>query len=106
MARLMPGHETAVRDLSNLLSALVPKMSALTPIADIHPLIENVRFGPMRCITIKRARTWRYRKVRPCIEKFSGPVSLSPFQSWPDCIINTSGYDFRKGQVSEPTSQV
>jgi hypothetical protein len=21
------------------------------------------------------------------------------FQSWPDCIINTSGYDFRKGQV-------
>jgi hypothetical protein len=26
---------------------------------------------------------------------------LSPFQSWPDCIniINTSGYDFRKGQV-------
>jgi hypothetical protein len=26
-------------------------------------------------------------------------VSLSPFQSWPDCIINTSGYDFRKGQV-------
>ena len=28
------------------MSALVPKMSALTPIADIHPLIENVRFGP------------------------------------------------------------
>ena len=54
----------------------------------------------MQCITIKRARTWRYRKMRPCIEKFSGPVSLSPFQSWPDCIINTSGYDFRKGQAA------
>ena len=54
----------------------------------------------MQCITIKRARTWRYRKMRPCIEKFSGPVSLSPFQSWPDCIINTSGDDFRKGQAA------
>jgi hypothetical protein len=41
------GHKTAVRDLSNLMSALVPKMSALTPIADIHPLIEDVRFGPI-----------------------------------------------------------
>jgi hypothetical protein len=28
------------------MSALVPKMSALTPIADIHLLFENVRFGP------------------------------------------------------------
>ena len=26
-------------------------------------------------------------------------MSLSPFQSWPDCTINTSGYDFRKGQA-------
>jgi hypothetical protein len=40
------GHKTAVRDLSNVMSALVPKMSALAPIADIYPLIENVRFGP------------------------------------------------------------
>jgi hypothetical protein len=38
--------------------------------------------------------------MRPCIEQSNGPVSLSPFQSWPDCIINTSGYDFRKGQGS------
>jgi hypothetical protein len=29
----------------------------------------------------------------------NGLASLSPFQSWPDCIINTSGYDFRKGQA-------
>jgi len=27
-------------------------------------------------------------------------VPLSPFQFWQDCIINTSGYDFRKGQVA------
>jgi hypothetical protein len=39
--------------------------------------------------------------MRPCIEQSNGPVSLSPFQFWPDCITNTSGYDFRKGQVAE-----
>jgi hypothetical protein len=52
----------------------------------------------MRRITIKRARTWHYRKMRPCIEQSNGLASLSPFPSWPDCIISTSGYDFRKGQ--------
>src|SRR6266481_5514693 len=36
--------------------------------------------------------------MRPCIEQSNGPVSLSPSQSWPDCIINMFGYDFRKGQ--------
>jgi hypothetical protein len=44
------------------------------------------------------ARTWHYKKMRPCIEQSKGPESLSPFRSWPDCIINTSGYDFRKEQ--------
>jgi hypothetical protein len=39
-------------------------------------------------------------KMRPCIEPSNGPASLSPFRVWLDCIINTSGYDFRKGQVS------
>jgi hypothetical protein len=44
------------------------------------------------------ARTWLYIKMRP----YEGPsntlvVSL-PFLFWPDCITNTSGYDFRKGQ--------
>jgi hypothetical protein len=39
--------------------------------------------------------------MRPYIEQSNGPVSLSPFQSWPDCIITTSGYDFRKGQARE-----
>ena len=52
----------------------------------------------MRRITTKRARTWHYRRMHPCIEQSNGLASLSPFQSWPDCIINTSGYDFRKGQ--------
>jgi hypothetical protein len=54
----------------------------------------------MRRITIKRARTWHYRKMRPCIEQSNGLASLSPFPSWPDRIISTSGYDFRKGQRS------
>src|SRR5206468_13048712 len=53
----------------------------------------------MPFITIRRARTWHYRKMRPCIEQSNGPVSLSLSQSCPDCIINTSGYDFRKGQA-------
>jgi hypothetical protein len=34
--------------------------------------------------------------MRPCIEQSSGPVSLLPSQSCPDCITNTSGYDFLK----------
>jgi len=36
--------------------------------------------------------------MRPHIEQSNGLASLSPFQSWPDCTTNTSGYDFRKGQ--------
>jgi transposase InsO family protein len=31
---------------------------------------------------------------------------LSPFRSWPGCITNTPGYDFRKGQVQCPPAQV
>jgi transposase InsO family protein len=58
----------------------------------------------MRRITIRRARTWHYRKMRPCIERSNGLVPLSPFPSWPNCIINTSGYDFRKGQQEDSRS--
>ncbi|MFY9815908.1 MAG: integrase core domain-containing protein [Pseudolabrys sp.] len=57
-------------------------------------------FPPMRHITINRARTWHYRKMRPCIEQSNDLAPLSPFRSWLDCITNTSGYDFRKGQPS------
>jgi hypothetical protein len=56
-------------------------------------------FPPIRRITIKRARTWHYRKMRPCIEPSNDLAPLSPFQSWLGCITNTSGYDFRKGQA-------
>src|SRR5262249_21516628 len=52
-------------------------------------------------ITIKRARTWHYRKMRPCIEQSNDLAPLSPFPSWLDCITNTSGYDFRKGHLHD-----
>jgi hypothetical protein len=56
------GHKTAVHDLSNLMSALVPKMSALTPIADIHALFENVRYGPIADIREKTSAKEKDRK--------------------------------------------
>src|SRR4029079_3946722 len=52
----------------------------------------------MRRITIKCAATWHYRKMRPRIEPSNDLALSSPFRSWLDCITNTSGYDFRKGQ--------
>ena len=55
-------------------------------------------FPPMQHITIKHARTWHYRKMRHCAEPSNGLAPLSPFRSWPGCITNMSGYDFRKGQ--------
>jgi len=58
-------------------------------------------FPPMRRITIKRARTWHYRKMPPCIEPSNDLAPLSAFRSWPGCIINTFGYDFWKGQECE-----
>src|SRR5579872_3786020 len=50
----------------------------------------------MRGVTINRARTWHYRRMRRCVESSNGLGSLSPFPSWLGCIINTSGYDFGK----------
>ena len=58
-------------------------------------------FPLMRRITIKRARTWHYRKMRPCIEQSNVLAPSSPFRSWLDCTTNTSGYNFRKGQGYE-----
>jgi hypothetical protein len=37
------GHKIAIRDLSNLMSALVPKMSALAPKADMCSATSDVR---------------------------------------------------------------
>src|SRR5436189_4729596 len=39
-----------------------------------------------------------WARMRRWAGRSSGPVSLSPSQSCPGCTINTSGYDFRKGQ--------
>jgi hypothetical protein len=59
----------------------------------------------MRRITIRRALTWHYRKMHPCVEQSDGLVPLSLFPSWQGCITDTSGYDFRKGQVHNSTRQ-
>ena len=40
-----------------------------------------------------------YRRMRQLFEQSNDLAPLSPFQSWLDCITNTSGYDFRKGQL-------
>jgi hypothetical protein len=37
--------------------------------------------------------------MRELIEQFNDLAPLSPFRSWLDCTINTSGCDFRKGQA-------
>jgi len=37
--------------------------------------------------------------MRPHIEQSNALAPSSPFRSWLDCTINTSGYDFRKGQI-------
>src|SRR5262245_4510044 len=48
---------------------------------------------------MRRARTWGWGRTR----RYDGPSNdlgpSSPYQSCPDCIIATRGYDFRKGQV-------
>jgi Integrase core domain len=63
-------------------------------------------FPRMRHITIKRARTWHYRKMRLCTVQFNDLAPLSLFRFWLGCITNTSGYDFRKGQVASGTSRL
>ena len=53
---------------------------------------------PMRRTTIKRARTWRYGRMRLYIGRCSETEPLSPYQFCRVFIIGTRGYDFRKGQ--------
>ena len=57
-------------------------------------------------ITINRAHTWHYRKIRRCVERSNGPATLSPRPFWPGYIIDTSGYDFRKGQARVMLSSI
>ena len=63
-----------------------------------HPAL-NEAPPSHKTFTIERARTWHYRKMRPCVEQSNGLVPLSLFPSWQGYITNTSGYEFRKGQA-------
>jgi len=56
---------------------------------------------PLQTTIIKRARIWLCKRMRRYDEPCSGPGALSPFPSSAVSITNTSGYDFRKGQVME-----
>jgi hypothetical protein len=51
---------------------------------------------------MRRARTWDWGRTR----RYDGPSNdlgpSSQYQSCPDCIIATRGYDFREGQVGLP----
>src|SRR5271169_5081676 len=53
----------------------------------------------MRRTTTKRARTWRYRRMLLNIGRSSETELLSPYPFCRVFIIDTRGYDFRKGQV-------
>ena len=53
----------------------------------------------MRHITIEPARTWPYKRMRHCGELSSASAALSLYPFWLGCIINMSGYDFRKGHL-------
>jgi Integrase core domain len=49
-------------------------------------------------ITMRHARTYRWRRMRRCDER-SKPAGLLPLRPFcPGCTINTRGYDFREGQ--------
>src|SRR6266542_3680204 len=56
----------------------------------------------IRLITTRRARTWRWRRMRRYGELSRGAERSSPRQFFPDCTIAMCGYDFREGQVSWP----
>jgi hypothetical protein len=61
----------------------------------------HVRLSGHQSQPFNRVRTCLYTKMRPCIDWFSDRAPISPFRYWLGCIINTSGYDFRKGQAVE-----
>jgi hypothetical protein len=63
------------------MSALVPKMSALTPKADIHPLFENVRFGPKADTIIEPSAA----DVAAKVSFFSDQIGIKPICSRRPC---------------------
>jgi len=46
---------------------------------------------------MRRARTWGWGRTRRCDGPSNDLGPSSPYQSCPDCIIVTRGYDFREG---------
>src|SRR6266478_2154810 len=52
----------------------------------------------IRSITMRRARTWGWARMRRYDDPSNDLGPSSPHQSCPDCIIATRGYDFREGQ--------
>jgi hypothetical protein len=102
--------KAAVRRLNRLRAPKYPPVSPdqylmheNAPTKPWMPGVENFSFlGPVGVMlsscTIRRARTWRWARMRPWVGRSSGPVSLWPSQSCPGCTTNTSGSDFRKGQ--------
>jgi len=49
---------------------------------------------------MRAARIWDWGRTRRYDEPSNDPGLSSPYQCFPDCIIATRGYDFRKGQPS------
>jgi len=49
-------------------------------------------------ITTGPARILHCTRMHRCTDRSNGSATSPPFLSWADCIINTYGYDFRKGQ--------
>src|SRR5262249_13674853 len=64
------------------------RMSAIGPKRTFHYVAFDVAFGGKADMTLCAAR----------VELSNGLAPSSQFRSWLDCIINTSGCNFRKGQ--------
>src|SRR5260370_20646140 len=58
----------------------------------------------IRSITMRRARTWGWARMRRYDDPYNDLGPSSPHQSCPDCIIATRGYDFREGHRSDSWS--
>src|SRR6266478_2189834 len=56
----------------------------------------------IRSITMRRARTWGWARMHRYDDPYNDLGPSSPYQSCPDCIIATRGYDFREGLGGPP----
>src|SRR5262249_15201002 len=55
-------------------------------------------------VLTKSVRTRPWARMHHWADEFGDPASLLPSRSCPDCIITTSGYDFRKGPTAITSS--